>query len=202
MKNTKGFTLVEVAVAAALMALLAAATLPSFIEYLEMRDAETTASYLSSMATGIASYESAVHTNGGTTNTYPRRVSYLTNQIATTDTNSCGARYSTVNTSTLLSTYNAAAPFTNFYIPPAGLQTPMGTIQDLLTRNPTTATVGTISINMNSIDSTDAIRLEQYIDGDDGTVAANRTSGVFRINSFPSAGKANVSYIVPVAAKC
>jgi prepilin-type N-terminal cleavage/methylation domain-containing protein len=201
-RASRGFTLAEVAIAAALMAILAAATVPSFVEYLAQRDVESTAKTLASIASGIVSYETTVKMNGGTTNTYPRKISYLTNQIATTDTNSCGVRYSVAGTTTtLLSTYSAAAPFVSFYIPPGGLNTPVGTISDNVVRNPNSATVGTISIVMSSIDSADAVRLERYIDGTDGNIAANRTSGIFRITAtaFP---KMDVSYIVPAAAKC
>src|SRR3569833_1371324 len=93
-----GFTLMEVAVAAALIAILASATVPTFIDYLDMRNAETTAKTLAAIGNGIVSYEAIVHTNGGTTNVYPDSIHYLTNQIATTSRNSCGNLYSSVTT--------------------------------------------------------------------------------------------------------
>jgi prepilin-type N-terminal cleavage/methylation domain-containing protein len=201
-----GFTLVEVAVAAGLMAILAAATTPSFVEFLASRDVETTAKTLSAVASGVVAYESSVKTNGGSTNTYPQLISSLTNPITLASRNSCSARYSGKPNSTLLSTYNAAFPFVSFLIPTGGLATPLGMIQDQMTRTPANAAVGTLAIVMPAVDSTDAIRLERVIDGDDGTIATNRASGTLRITSFTGTGSArrtaSVAYVIPVAAKC
>ena len=200
-RTRRGFTLIEVAVAAALLALLAAATVPVFVDYLDMRDAETTAKTLASIATGIASYETSVKTTTAAgTNTYPHKISMLANTIATTDSNSCGTAYGGTATN-LVTSFNAAFPYVSFYIPAGGYQTPVGQVQDILTRVPATATVGRIEIVMPSIDSMDALRLERYIDGDDGSVTANRSGGTFRINSV-SGNRMNVSYVVPAAAKC
>lgn len=206
MTQRRGFTLIEVAVAAGLMAVLAAATTPSFVEFLAARDAQTTAKTLSAVASGIVAYESSVKTNGGTTNSYPQLISSLTNPITLASKNSCGALYSAAPSTTLLSTYNTAFPYVTFLIPPGGLSTPLGMIQDQLVRAPAAASVGTLSIVMPAVDSTDAIRLERVIDGDDGAIAANRTSGTFRITSFAGSGAqrrtASVAYVIPVAAQC
>jgi prepilin-type N-terminal cleavage/methylation domain-containing protein len=202
----RGFTLIEVAVAAGLMAILAAATTPSFVEFLAARDAEATAKTLGAVASGVVAFESSVTTNGGSTHTYPLLISSLTNPITLASRNSCSATYAAAPNATLLSTYNAAFPFVTFLIPPGGLSTPLGMIQDQMVRTPATASLGTLAIVMPAIDSTDAIRLERVIDGDDGTVAANRTSGTFRITGFSGTGSArrtaSVAYVIPVAAKC
>ena len=201
-----GFTLIEVAVAAGLMAILAAATTPSFVEFLASHDAQTTAKTLSAVASGVVAYESSVKTNGGTTNTYPQLISSLTNPITLASKNSCSASYSAAPNATLLPTYNAAFPFVTFLVPSGGLSTPLGMIQDQMVRTPANAGVGTLAIVMPVVDSTDAVRLERVIDGDDGTIAANRTSGTLRITSFSGSGSArrtaSVAYVIPVAAKC
>lgn len=206
MRRRQGFTLIEVAVAAGLMAILAAATTPSFVEFLSARNAEATARTLSAVASGVVAYESSVKTNGGSTNTYPQLISSLTNPITLASRNSCSAAYGASSNATLLPTYNAAFPFVSFLIPPGGLNTPLGMIKDQMVRTPANAALGTLAIVMAAIDSTDAIRLERVIDGDDGTVAANRTSGTLRITSFSGTGSArrtaSVAYIIPVAAKC
>ena len=206
MTRRAGFTLIEVAVAAGLMAILAAATTPSFVEFLAARDAQTTAKTLSVVASGVVAYEAAVKTNGGATNTYPLLISSLTTPISLASRNSCSATYGAGPSATLLATYNAAFPFVTFLIPPGGLSTPLGMIQDQMTRTPATAAVGTLAIVMPSIDSTDAIRLERVVDGDDGTVAANRSTGTLRILAFSGRGSARrtarVAYVIPVAAKC
>jgi hypothetical protein len=188
------------------MAILAAATTPSFVEFLAMRDAQATAKTLSAVASGIVAYESSVKTNGGATNTYPQLISSLTNPITLASKNSCAAAYSAAPSTTLLSTYNTAFPFATFLIPAGGLSTPLGMIQDQITRTPAAAAVGTVAIVMPAVDSTDAIRLERVVDGDDGTIAANRTSGTLRITAFSGSGSARrtaaVAYVIPVAAKC
>ena len=206
MRRRAGFTLMEVAVAAGLMAILAAATTPSFVEFLSARDAEATARTLGAVASGVIAYESAVKTNGGETNTYPLLISSLTNPISLTSRNSCSTSYRFVPHRTLLASYNASFPYVTFLIPPGGLSTPLGTIQDQMVRTPATSAVGTLAIVMPSIDSTDAIRLERAIDGDDGTIAANRAGGTLRITGFAGTGSArrtaSVAYVIPVAAKC
>jgi prepilin-type N-terminal cleavage/methylation domain-containing protein len=205
-KRRAGFTLMEVAVAAGLMAVLAAATTPSFVEFLSARDAEATARTLSAVASGVVAYESSVKTNGGSTSTYPLLISSLTNPIGLSSRNSCSTPYRFMPHRTLLASYNSAFPYATFLIPPGGLSTPLGMIQDQMVRTPATAAVGTLAIVMPSIDSTDAIRLERVIDGDDGTIAANRTSGTLRITAFSGSGSArrtaSVAYVIPVAARC
>jgi len=200
-----GFTLMEVAVAAALIAILASATVPTFIDYLDMRNAETTAKALAAIGNGIISYQSIVHTNGGTTNVYPDSISSLTNPIAVTTRNSCNVAYNNggANTSTLLSTFNSAFPYATFYIPFGGYPTPLGNVDATVTRNTGNTSM---SITMTGIDSMDAARLERYIDGDDVNITANQTGGTFRVTGFTGGGgtpkKANVGYVIPVAAKC
>jgi prepilin-type N-terminal cleavage/methylation domain-containing protein len=206
MKRRSGFTLIEVAVAAGLMAILAAATTPSYVEFLASHEAQATAKTLSAVASGVVAYESSVKSNGATTNTYPLLISSLTNPISLASKNSCAATYSAGPNTTLLATYSAAFPFVTFLIPTGGLSTPLGTIQDQMVRTPANAVIGTLSIIMPVVDSTDAIRLERVIDGDDGTIAANRASGTLRITSFTGSGSArrtaSVAYVIPVGPKC
>jgi prepilin-type N-terminal cleavage/methylation domain-containing protein len=205
-RSRAGFTLMEVAVSAVLIGILAAATIPTLSEFIETRDAETTAKTLSSIATGIAAFKAVVVQGAAGTNVYPGRISYLTNAITTTSLNSCGTTYASLGATTnLVANWNANAPFVTFYIPPGGLQTPVGTIQDAMVRTPATANVGTLAIVMLAIDSMDAVRLERVIDGDDAS-GTDLTTGVFRITAWNGSGTAtrtaNVQYIMPVANKC
>ena len=210
LNNRAGFTLVEVAVAAVLVGILAAATVPSLHEFLNGRDAETTVTTLSTIAAGISRYEAVVLASGAGTNVYPGNISYLTNAITTASINSCGAAYSTLaSTANLVANWNANSPFVNFFIPAGGFYTPVGLIQDRLVRLPapgTSAVVGQLAIVMPSISQDDAMRLERIIDGDDGTIVANQTSGTFRITALNGTGSqtltASVQYILPAAAKC
>jgi len=190
-----GFTLMEVAVAAVLVAVLAAATIPALSEFMRGRDAIATASTLSQIAAGIAQFKAAVTTGGSGSNTYPGFVSELTHPISTSQRNSC---YGTFN-ATAVNRWLSNGPFVTFYIPPGGLNTPLGVIQDSMVRAPNSATPGTLAIRM-LVDSADALRLDQVVDGGDGPIA-----GTLRATFFGSGGSprgAELQYLVPVAAKC
>src|SRR4051812_4068255 len=163
----KGFTLMEVAVAAVLIAVLAAATIPTLSEFMSGRDATTVASQLSQIAAGVSTFKSAVLTSASSTsNTYPRFISQLSNPITTAQRNSCY----TAHTSTAVTNWAASGPFVTFNIPVGGLYTPLGVIQDSMFRSPNSANVGTLAIRM-TVDSADAIRLDRIIDGGDGAAA-------------------------------
>lgn len=185
----------EVAVAAVLVAVLAAATIPTLNEFLRGREAIATATTLSQLATGISNFKTAVLTGGAGTNTYPRFISALSNVITSSQHNSCSAAFN----SNAVTAWANNGPFVPFNVPPGGLSTPLGVIQDSMVRNPGTANVGTLSIRM-TIDSVDALRLDRIIDGGDGPNA-----GTLRV-TFSGAGSsarmADVQYLVPVAAKC
>jgi len=190
-----GFTLIEVAVATVLVALLAAATIPALNEFMRGREAISTANTLSQLALGISNFKAAVMTAGAGTNTYPRLISSLSNPITTSQHNSCSAVFN----AGAVTTWASSGPFVTFNIPPGGLSTPLGVVQDSMVRNPNSATVGTLAIRM-TIDSVDAVRLDQAVDGGDGPNA-----GTLRM-TFSGAGgaarTADVQYLVPVAAKC
>src|SRR3954471_17869205 len=155
-RSRAGFTLMEVAVAAVLIAVLAAATIPTLSEFLDNRDAAATAETLSELGAGINEFKKDVLTTTSTSsNTYPGYISQLTNLItssgtATTRLNSCG----TVHTATAVTNWSANAPFTTFFVPIGGLNTPLGMVQDAMTRNPPSAGAGTLAIRMN-VDSVD-----------------------------------------------
>lgn len=185
----------EVAVAAVLVAVLAAATIPALNEFMRGREAIATANTLSQLATGISNFKNAVLTGGAGTNTYPRFISSLSNAITTSQRNSC---YTTFNANAVTA-WGSSGPFVTFNVPPGGLSTPLGIIQDSMFRNPNSTTVGTLAIRM-TIDSVDALRLDQIIDGGDGP-AAGTLRATFS-GGGSSARMADVQYLVPVAAKC
>jgi len=187
----------EVAVAAVLIAVLAAATIPSLSEFMSSRDAAATASKLEQIGAGLTTFKNAVLTGGAGTNTYPRFISSLSIPITTSNRNSC---YGTFN-ATAVNNWAANGPFVSFYIPVGGLNTPLGVVQDSMLRNPSTsAQVGTLAIRM-TVDSMDGVRLDRIIDGGDGPAA-----GVLRITAFNGTGSqtrtVDIQYLVPVAARC
>lgn len=196
-RRRNGFTLMEVAVAAVLIAILAAATIPTLSEFMSGREAASTANTLAQIATGVSVFKNSVATaGGGTANTYPRFISSLANPITASTRNSC---YGTFDNHAV-SDWASGGPFVSFYIPPGGLHTPLGVIQDSMYRNPNSPTAGTLAIRM-TVDSADAVRLDLIIDGGDGGSA-----GTLRVTSFRGSGgqtrTADLQYLVPVAAKC
>ena len=197
-----GFTLVEVAVAAALIALLAAVTSPYLVEFMDTQRAQTTADQLSSLTAGIAAFNAVVKEGAATTtlNTYPGYLWQLDSIItaaAVTSHNSCGSTNNATFqfNATAVTAWSNNGPFVSFYVPRSGFVTPMGVVEDSLVRSNHAAAVGTLALQMNSVDTSDARRLDEVIDGADGG-----TSGTLRYTKVGAS--ATVSYIIPVGAKC
>jgi prepilin-type N-terminal cleavage/methylation domain-containing protein len=188
-RNRLGFTLAEVAVSAALIAVLAAVTAPSLVSYLDNQSAKTTATTLSQLATGIASFRTSV-------GVYPHSVSQLTNGITTAQTNSCNV----VFTAAQVTSWNTNGPFATFMVPSTGLNTGIGQITDVMLRNPTgpTGTLnGTLAIRFAAIDSADAAELDLVVDG---ATTATPTTGVVQYTITNHL--ADLSYFVPVGNHC
>lgn len=187
----------EVAVAAVLIAVLAAATIPSLSEFLSGRDAAATAEKLSEIGAGVFAFRASVYTSGssGSAFTYPRAISSLSVPITTSSRNSCNATFN----ANAVTTWAANGPFVTFYIPVGGLNTPLGLIQDDMVRTPNSAAVGTLAVRM-VVDSVDAVRLDRIVDGGDGSAA-----GTLRM-TFAGTGSqtrtATVDYLIPVANNC
>src|SRR4051812_23452432 len=107
-----GFTLMEVAVAAVIVAMLAAVTAPYFVSFLDRQRAQTTADKLAALATGIAAFSAAVHTTAAATNTaYPGKLSELANVILANSTvthNSCGSAATGTFNATAVTSWNTS----------------------------------------------------------------------------------------------
>jgi prepilin-type N-terminal cleavage/methylation domain-containing protein len=198
-----GFTLLEIAVAAAIMAMLAAVTAPYLIEFIDKQRAQTTADKLSALATGVAAFAAAVHTAAGTATTYPGKISELANVIVTNSTvthNSCGsgAVIGTFNAAALTS-WNTSGPFVTFMVNATGYVTPLGTVSDSMVRTPaTTATVGTLQLRMPAVDADDATELDRLVDGSDGSGA-----GIVRWTAnATNDNTVDLRYYMPIAARC
>ncbi len=193
MRARRGFTLAEVAVAALIVAIMAAVTAPSLMSFLDNQRAMTTASTLSDLATGIGSFRTSV-------GAYPQKISQLTNVIATTQLNSCGAGSAAQTfTAAQVTNWNNNAPFVTFFISSTSpLNTPLGTITDLMVRNPVgpSGTLsGTLAIRMSNVDSADAAELDKIVDG-----TSTPTTGVLQYTITGSL--ATISYFVPVGNRC
>ena len=196
LSRRKGFTLAEVAIAAVIIAIMAAVTAPSLVSFIDKERAQTTADKLSAIATGLAGFESAIHTGSASTNNaYPGRISYLTNAITTAQFTTCHTAF----TATSTAQWSTSGPFLTFYIPVGGLNTPLGIIQDSVIRVPSSggpaASPGTVALHMTGVDANDAAMLDQVVDGGDGGSA-----GVVQYTITGTT--ADVRYLVPVLGKC
>lgn len=195
-RRRSGFTLAEVAVAAVLIAVLAAVTVPALNSFLQKQKAQTTADKLSAIATGIAAFKAAVHTTTAATSVaYPLRISYLANAITTTNLTSCKAAFSV----TAVTSWNSNGPFVSFYIPSDSFAVPIGMVQDTMVRTPTGTGVGTLAIVIVGVDTLDAVDLDQVVDGGDG-LTKGTVQGTWVVSG--STHTATIKYIVPHASNC
>lgn len=196
-RRRSGFTLAEVAVSAAIIALMAAVTMPSLSTFLDRQRVQTTADRLEALGQGVAAFAGAVKSGAPSTSTvYPGLISELSNEISLNNPashNSCGST-GTFN-ATATANWASNGPFVNFYVPAGGLQTPIGIVSDSMVRSPATATAGTLSLRILAADTADANMLDLTVDGGDGP-----TAGTVRYSV--SAARADISYLLPIGAKC
>lgn len=186
-----GFTLIEVVVAALIVGLLSAVAVPQLIDFIDYQRSNTTATTLTALGTGVSKFGTLVTVN-------PLRVNELANVIVATSAashNSCQATFTVAQ----VTNWNTNGPFVSFYIPTTGLVTPIGTLADSMIRNPlTTATAGTLAIQITNVDTVDAARLDKIIDGGDGNAAGSVQW------TAPGAGSSQttVKFFMPIGAKC
>ena len=174
----RGFTLVEVLVALAIMAVLAAVLIPSLGS--KMRDARTSAiaETLQGLAAGAAEFKKA-------TTHYPGKLSLLTTPPLATSTDACANQLST--TATLW-----RGPYVSREMLTTGTSMGDGVIQDALTR--TTVVSSTyLSISVTGVENETAADLETLLDGPS---ASPSTTGT--IHSVASGTTTDVSYWIPV----
>lgn len=166
--DRRGFTLVEIIVALAVMLILAATITPSVLGILDKERVENGRAALKHLADGISEFKRDV-------TKYPSRLSFLSGGITTTDNNSCGARYSAGEVR------NYDGPYINRVVQTgAVLNLQIGAARDLLRRVPPTAAnagaAGVLQIVVDNVSLQDAESLNDQVDADGG----NRTAGTIR----------------------
>jgi prepilin-type N-terminal cleavage/methylation domain-containing protein len=202
-RRRSGFTLAEVAVSAAILAMLAAVSVPYMSSFLDKQRVQTTADKLAALSDGIAAFAGSVKSSALATSTvYPGMISQLANQILVNNSsashNSCGnIAAGTFNATAVTTGWTSNGPFVNFYIPPGGLKTPLGMVSDSMVRTPSTAIPGTLAIRMLAVDTADASLLDLVVDG---AVDGAHGTLLFTINGVTHL--ADISYLVPIGGKC
>jgi prepilin-type N-terminal cleavage/methylation domain-containing protein len=191
----RGFTLVEVVVAAAIMAIVAAAVAPSLMGYYNARRSAETADILDSLGLAL---NNAVWMNGyqgflQTVGTYPLQLHSLTTQITATDKQCSGAVF-TSGAGGQTSLWRSSPPFTLLNIIAGnGVSTPLGWIRDSVIKGTTANnTAGWVELHMDSISLADAQRLDSLIDRS----AVGAGTGLLRYGNSPNAGFQLVRYLI------
>jgi prepilin-type N-terminal cleavage/methylation domain-containing protein len=201
-RRRSGFTLAEVAVSAAILAMLAAVSVPYMSSFLDKQRVQTTADKLAALSDGIAAFAGSVKSSALATSTvYPGMISELANPIVANNApashNSCGSTTGAFNATAVTTGWTSNGPFVNFYIPPGGLKTPLGMVSDSMVRTPSTAIPGTLAIRMLAVDTADASLLDLVVDG---AVDGAHGTLLFTINGVTHL--ADISYLVPIGGKC
>jgi prepilin-type N-terminal cleavage/methylation domain-containing protein len=181
-----GFTLAEILVALALIALLAAVLLPTVAGQILKGDASRVAQDLDGVRAGISQFLADVHR-------YPGKYSDLSKAISITDTDINAAAY----TSGLTKSWGG--PYVTKDTTSAVLPTGFGaTVHNVFVKMPNTNGVQYVNVRIFGMALNDYIKVEQMIDGPftDTTLAKN--SGLLRFTPG-TAGIDTVRYLaVPI----
>lgn len=189
-RSRRGFTLVEVIVALAVMLILAAVALPQMAGYLDQQRIQDTATLMATVRDALygpsTSFRSNVGANAG-------RLSHLSTPLVNGDDNSCGNNYNGGQRNS----WPNGGPYVNFVIDPTGgLRTPIGQADDLMTRITGGGTWLRINFN-NSVTLADAQALDLHVDG-----SLSATTGTVRWTAQAGTDMATLHYYVAINSTC
>lgn len=204
------FTLIEVVVAAVILVILAAITIPQVMDSLDKQRIEDTVDILAEIHYGISNtnqtgFMNVVRTGASITNTStaPGKLTHLTEPIVAASStnyhNSCGpgATATWSYNATAVTTWTLGGPFIQRTISfNDGIFLPIGQLQNTMIRtaNPTT-TPAYLQLRINNVDPSDAAALDLRIDG-----VADAANGTIRYTT--AAGISTVNYLIPVPNRC
>lgn len=146
--------MVEVVVAVAIMVMIAATVTPSVIGALDRTRQDRGAASLTALDSAITRFRTTV-------GVYPRKLSYLSTQIVSSDTNSCGATFGATNAGR----WANGGPFISRVIPATGMRVFIGKAQNNMVRTSVSGAV-TLTIKVDSVRQEDYEALEAMIDTD------------------------------------
>ena len=183
LQPSRGFTLLEVVVALAILALLGAVILSAAGGRIREGRAASTAQTLSTLRDGILQYRTDVRR-------YPRNLRYLSTSPIVGVTDLCNQTVP----SSLRSLWRG--PYTNISILASGLAVQEMVVSDTVELDPvgpyTVSTSGAIVIVTRDVDSTIARELETQYDGN-----SDWSGGTIRFSHL-AAGKGTLRFAVPV----
>jgi prepilin-type N-terminal cleavage/methylation domain-containing protein len=163
-----GFTLAEILIALALIAVLAAVLLPSVAGQIMKGDSGRTMQDLDAMRAGIDQFLADVHR-------YPQRVSHLNTKITIADKDVNGTLYPSGLVAKWVGPY-ITKPLNDASVIPTGFG---AVIRDSLQRVPSNA-INYVTVIIAGIDSAAFARLDLEIDGPASNITNSRTLGLLR----------------------
>jgi prepilin-type N-terminal cleavage/methylation domain-containing protein len=191
MRVRRAFSLGELLVALAIVAILSAMTLPMVFSKIEAAQEKALADTFSSLSQSIAQFRSQV-------GTYPLLLSSLTTAPASGDNNLCAATYGATKVALWRGPYTSRTVTTN------GILVGDYTIQNQM-RRVTSTTPNTMQIDVGSVPTSIVDDLEERIDagtasGTTGTIQF--TTAAVGVLGAAAAGSYNLSYAIPIASSC
>jgi general secretion pathway protein G len=163
-----GFTLAEILIALALIAVLAAVLLPSVAGQIMKGDSGRTMQDLDAVRAGVDQFLADVHR-------YPQKVSHLNTKILNTDEDVNGTVYPAGLVAKWAGPY-ITKPLNDASVIPTGFG---AVIRDSLQRVPANG-VNYVTVVIAGIDSSAFARLDLEIDGPAATLVNSRTLGLLR----------------------
>lgn len=196
-RRCKGFTMIEVVVALAILALLASITLPMVMSAIDSAKVRDAADRLTALRDGIYNPATGANAFSQKVGANPGRLHQLSQAIvsnnAAASPNSCGNSFS----NTQRNNWNANGPFVKYAIVPGvGLGTALGTIGDILIREPDAAQTGVIKMTMNPADPVLVELLDDYLNSGDGSAAGSVQW------TTPVNGVTVLSFVIPINNRC
>lgn len=182
MLNRRGFTLIELAIAMALIALLAGVLIPTMFR--RSQDAQSTA-----MLQNLNALTIALNAFKADVGRYPSRLTMLSTAPVAASVDICS------RTMPLFGSWNG--PYMDRTLTATGLPTGSATITDTVTRDPPSAVItiapAQVILTAREVDQDVALALDAQFDGD-----ANLTTGSIRWSVGALAGRGSLFYRFPM----
>ena len=176
-----GLTLLEVMIAIAIIAILAATVAPNFIGALDRKRVDASAE-------ALVEIMEAMTTMRLDNQDWPGSISHMAEPITTSMTNVCGNGYPTGKVN------NWEGPYLDRPIPASGLPIGVGIAEDVFVREVVSGNDAYLKIQITDVSEEDAIALNHVLDAD-----SSATGGAFRWNTPADAeGMVTAFYLRPI----
>lgn len=174
-RHVRGFTLAEILIALALIAILAAVLLPTVAGQILKGDAARVMQDLDAVRSGIDQFLADVHR-------YPGKYSDLSKAVVANDV----ADHSDINGNAY--TTGLAARWSGPYVTKDTMSAVVetgfgGTIHNVFVKRPNTNNVDYVTVRIFGITEADFLRIDEQIDGPSATVTIAKETGLFRFTA-------------------